>query len=546
MKSVWILLLALVWLYFGYRVYGRFVEKRIKINDKNITPAVKQKDEIDFSPAKKPILFGHHFASIAGAGPIIGPIIAISYFGWLPVVLWVTIGSVFMGAVHDFVSLMASVRNKAKGISSIAEKYLSSRAGTLFGIMIFITLLLIITVFSVSAAESIIGRPDLIIPLLTITTTAIILGFGTQKLNWDYKISTMIAMIVIFLSIWVSVGVPISFTMETTLLRNILITIILLYAGIASVVPVWILLRPRDYLSSIQLMILLLLGIIGILVVNPSVNAPARISGSGFALWPILFITVACGAISGFHSLIASGTTSKQLHKESHGKAIGYGGMILEALLAIVVTIVVIAGLGWGGGEGSFQFALEKGWIILFSSGFGNIVGHMGIPVLTGSFVALLGAFMVNQFILTSVDTSTRLNRFIISEKFSKVFGSSSLKNRILIMFIILIPAWLLAVTNTYETLWKLFGSSNQLIAAVSMIVAASFFISKKTKVKFIIIPAIFMLITTMAALLYLTFRTGGYISEENFILAGISLLMFILGLFVAKEGFQVLRKKKL
>jgi len=170
----------------------------------------------------------------------------------------------------------------------------------------------------------------------------------------------------------------------------------------------------------------------------------------------------------------------------------------------------------------------------------------MGIPVLTGSFVALLGAFMVNQFILTSVDTSTRLNRFIISEKFSKVFGSSSLKNRILIMFIILIPAWLLAVTNTYETLWKLFGSSNQLIAAVSMIVAASFFISKKTKVKFIIIPAIFMLITTMAALLYLTFRTGGYISEENFILAGISLLMFILGLFVAKEGFQVLRKKKL
>jgi len=545
MKSVWILLLALVWLYFGYRVYGRFVEKRIKINDKNITPAVKQKDEIDFSPAKKPILFGHHFASIAGAGPIIGPIIAISYFGWLPVVLWITLGSVFMGAVHDFVSLMASVRNKAKGISNIAEKYLSSRAGTLFGIMIFITLLLIITVFSVSAAESIIGQPGLIIPLLTITIIAIILGFGTQKLNWNYKISTIIAMILIFFSVWISVRVPINFIIEAALLKNILITIILLYAGIASVVPVGILLRPRDYLSSIQLMILLFLGIIGILVVNPSINAPARVSGSGFALWPILFITVACGAISGFHSLIASGTTSKQLQKESDGKAIGYGGMILEALLAIVVTIVVIAGVGWGTGEGSFQFALEKGWIILFSSGFGNIVGSMGIPILTGSFVALLGAFMVNQFILTSVDTSTRLNRFIISEKFPRIFGAQNLKNRILIMFIILIPAWLLAVTNTYEALWKLFGSSNQLIAAVSMIVAASFFISKKTKIKFIIIPAILMLVTTMAALLYLTFRTGGYFSERNFILAGISLLMFILGLFVAKEGVHVLRKKK-
>jgi len=544
-KSIWILLLALLWLYFGYRVYGRFVEKRIKINDKNITPAVKQKDEIDFSPAKKPILFGHHFASIAGAGPIIGPIIAISYFGWLPVVLWITLGSVFMGAVHDFVSLMASVRNKAKGISNIAEKYLSSRAGTLFGIMIFITLLLIITVFSVSAAESIIGQPGLIIPLLTITIIAIILGFGTQKLNWNYKISTIIAMILIFFSVWISVRVPINFIIEAALLKNILITIILLYAGVASVVPVGILLRPRDYLSSIQLMILLFLGIIGILVVNPSINAPARVSGSGFALWPILFITVACGAISGFHSLIASGTTSKQLQKESDGKAIGYGGMILEALLAIVVTIVVIAGVGWGTGEGSFQFALEKGWIILFSSGFGNIVGSMGIPILTGSFVALLGAFMVNQFILTSVDTSTRLNRFIISEKFPRIFGAQNLKNRILIMFIILIPAWLLAVTNTYEALWKLFGSSNQLIAAVSMIVAASFFISKKTKVKFIIIPAILMLVTTMAALLYLTFRTGGYFSERNFILAGISLLMFILGLFVAKEGVHVLRKKK-
>jgi len=544
-KSIWILLLALLWLYFGYRVYGRFVEKRIKINDKNITPAVKQKDEIDFSPAKKPILFGHHFASIAGAGPIIGPIIAISYFGWLPVFLWITLGSVFMGAVHDFVSLMASVRNKAKGISNIAEKYLSSRAGTLFGIMIFITLLLIITVFSVSAAESIIGQPGLIIPLLTITIIAIILGFGTQKLNWNYKISTIIAMILIFFSVWISVRVPINFIIEAALLKNILITIILLYAGIASVVPVGILLRPRDYLSSIQLMILLFLGIIGILVVNPSINAPARVSGSGFALWPILFITVACGAISGFHSLIASGTTSKQLQKESDGKAIGYGGMILEALLAIVVTIVVIAGVGWGTGEGSFQFALEKGWIILFSSGFGNIVGSMGIPILTGSFVALLGAFMVNQFILTSVDTSTRLNRFIISEKFPRIFGAQNLKNRILIMFIILIPAWLLAVTNTYEALWKLFGSSNQLIAAVSMIVAASFFISKKTKVKFIIIPAILMLVTTMAALLYLTFRTGGYFSERNFILAGISLLMFILGLFVAKEGVHVLRKKK-
>ncbi|MBM3228350.1 carbon starvation protein A [Candidatus Pacearchaeota archaeon] len=545
MNSAVILVLVLIWFYLGYKIYGRFIEKRLKINDKNITPAVKQKDDVDFSPAKKPLLFGHHFASIAGAGPIIGPILAISYFGWLPVVLWITLGSVFIGGVHDFVSLVASVRDKAKGVSTIAKEYLSSRAGTFFGIMVFITLLLIITVFSVSAAESIIARPDLIIPLLTVTITAIILGFGIQKLKWNYKISTIVAIIIVFASIWISVRIPISFNLEPILLKNILITVILLYAGIASVAPIWILLRPRDYLSSIQLMLLLLLGVVGIIIVNPSINAPITISGSGFSLWPILFITVACGAISGFHALISSGTTSKQLHKESHAKSIGYGGMILEGILAIVVTLVAVAGLSWGTGEGSFQFALDQGWIVLFSSGFGNIIGSLGIPLITGTIAALLGAFMVNQFILTSVDTSARLNRFLVAEKFPKIFKKANLKNRILIAIIILLPAWLLAVTHSYDTLWRLFGSSNQLIAAIAMMVAASFFISKKTKIKFIIIPAVFMLITTIGALLYLTFRTGGYLSEGNLILMVISLLMVGLGVFVAKEGFSVLRNRR-
>ena len=545
MNSAVILVLVLIWFYLSYKIYGRFLEKRLKINDKNITPAVKQKDDVDFSPAKKPLLFGHHFASIAGAGPIIGPILAISYFGWLPVILWITLGSVFIGGVHDFVSLVASVRDKAKGVSTIAKEYLSSRAGTFFGIMVFITLLLIITVFSVSAAESIIARPDLIIPLLTVTIAAIILGFGIQKLKWNYKISTIVAIIIVFASVWISVRIPISFNLEPILLKNIFITIILLYAGIASVAPIWILLRPRDYLSSIQLMLLLLLGVVGIIIVNPSINAPITISGSGFSLWPILFITVACGAISGFHALISSGTTSKQLHKESHAKPIGYGGMILEGVLAIVVTLVAVAGLRWGTGEGSFQFALDQGWIVLFSSGFGNIIGSLGIPLITGTIAALLGAFMVNQFILTSVDTSARLNRFLVAEKFPKIFKKANLKNRILIALIILLPAWLLAVTHSYETLWRLFGSSNQLIAAIAMMVAASFFISKKTKVKFIIIPAIFMLITTIGALLYLTFRTGGYLSEGNLVLIVISLIMVGLGLFVAKEGFSVLKKKR-
>jgi len=544
MNSIWIILIIGIWFFLGYRFYGRFIEKQLKINNKNKTPAITKRDNIDFSPAKQPFLIGHHFASIAGAGPIIGPILAVSYFGWLPTILWVGLGSVLIGAMHDFTSLIASVRNKAEGISSIAKKSLSSSSGILVGIMILITLILIITVFSVSAAESIIYKTDLIIPLLTITFVAIVLGFGVERYNWNYKLSSVIAIVLIFLSVWFGVMFPfdLSFISET-ILKNILITVILLYAGIASVVPVWILLRPRDYLSSIQMSIILVLGILGILLVRPMINAPSFISGPVFPLWPILFITVACGAISGFHGLVASGTTSKQLAKESHGKAVGYGSMIGEATLATLVIIVSIAGLTWGSGlgEGSFQFELSKSWIVLFSSGYGNIVGNIGIPFLTISIASLLGAFMVNQFILTSVDTSTRLSRFLISETLIPKLR----KNKIFITLIILIPSWLLAVTNSYETLWRLFGTSNQLIASISMITVSAYFITRKINIKFIIIPALFVLGTTLSALVYLTFRPEGYISTGNYVLAIISAGMFFLGLLVARDGFKALRRKR-
>jgi carbon starvation protein len=533
MNSIWILLIALVWFIVGYRFYGRFIEKRLKISDRNKTPASTKKEGVDFSASKKPFLLGHHFASIAGAGPIIGPILAVNYFGWVPVIIWVLLGAVLIGAMHDYTALMASVRNKAKGVSVITKKYLNSKAGWVFGAMIWLTLVLIITVFSVSAAESIVEKPGLVLPLLVITLLALVLGFGVKKYNWNYKIASIVAILIIFFSVWLGNMFPINLSIANpVLLKNIWITIIFGYAFIASIAPIWILLRPRDYLSAIQMSIILFLGILAFLIVRPVINAPSYISNSVFPIWPILFITVACGAISGFHGLVSSGTTSKQLSKESHGKAIGYGGMILEGTLAVFVTIVAVAGLSWGSGSGSFQEALGKGWIVLFSTGFGNIVGNI-IPVLSVSVAALLGAFMVNQFILTSVDTSTRLGRFIISEHLSP-----KLKNRILTTLITLIPAWLIAVTNSYETLWRLFGSSNQLIASITMIGVSAFFISKKIKVKFILIPAVFILITTLSAL------SGGYIGEGNFVLAGISLLMFVLGAFVALEGFKILRKK--
>ena len=540
MNSALLIIIILLWFFLGYKIYGRFLEKQIKPNDKNKTPALTNKNKIDFSPANKPFLIGHHFESIAGAGPIIGPILAISYFGWLAVVLWISIGAVFIGAMHDYVTLMASVKNKAKGVSNIAKDFLGSKSGWVFGAMIWITLVLIITVFSVSTAESIIYKSELIIPLIAITIIALALGFGVEKLKWNYKISSIIAIILVFVFIWIGNKYPINLGIENpVLLKNIWISIIILYAGIASVAPVWLLLRPRDYLSSIQLFLLMILGFIGILLVHPKISAPLYISGN-FPLWPILFITVACGAVSGFHGLVSSGITSKQLSKESHGKAVGYGAMLGEASLAILVAVLVISGVKWGNEiVGGFQETLKEGWVALFSSGYGNIVGSLGIPLITISFAVLLGTIMVNQFILTTVDTSTRLGRLVISENLFPKF-----KNRFLTTILTLIPAWLLAITNSYETLWKLFGSSNQLIASISLIAVSCFFISRKRNVKFILIPAVFVLLTTLSALIYLTFKTNGYLAQGNFALTSISLGMFILGVFVAFEGFRFIREK--
>lgn len=544
MNAAWILIIALIWLYLGYRIYGRFVEKRIKVSDKNKTPS-STKEDVDYSKSGKFFLAGHHFASIAGAGPIIGPILAVYYFGWVPVIFWILLGVVFIGAMHDFTSLIASSRNKGKGVAEITKKYLNKRAGWVFGLIIWITLILIITVFSVSATDSIIEKPDLVIPLAMITLIALILGIGTKKFNWNSKISSLIAILLIFFFVYVGWKFPINLGIENpVLLKNIWVTIIFSYAFIASITPVWILLRPRDYLSSIQMSLILFFGIIAFFIARPVINAPAYISNSIFPIWPILFITVACGAISGFHGLVSSGTTSKQISKESHAKTIGYGGMLMEGLLAVLVTAVIISGLKWGAGiPGGFQETFSKGWIVLFSTGYGNIVGNI-LPLITVGIAALLGAFMVNQFILTSVDTSTRLGRFVLSETIIP-----KVNNKVLATLITLVPAWLLAVTNSYESLWRLFGTSNQLIASITMISIATFFIAKKTtkkkKTKFIIIPALLVLITTLSALIYLTFRTNGYFAEGNFSLAIISLLMFLLGLFVAYEGFKILKKKK-
>jgi len=533
-----IALIGIVFLIANYFLYGRFIEKKIKPTNKK-TPAFINKDKTDFYPANKFFLFGHHFASIAGAGPIIGPILAVSYFGWLAVAIWIVLGTVFIGAVHDYLSLMISVRNKAKGISQITSKALNKRSGKIFGIMIYLMLLLLITVFSVSAADSIIAQPSIVIPIIAISVIAVILGLAVYKFKKNPFISSLIALVFVFFFMWVGYKVPVVLPFTLPLQKIFWITILIGYGAIASLIPVWVFLQPRDYLSSIQLILFLVLGFASIFIVRPDISIPMLIKGN-LPMWPILFITVACGAISGFHSLVASGTTSKQLASEKHGRFIGYGGMIGEGLLALLVLLFVST-LVWDSGPLNFLGSLDQGWIIAFGNGIGNVVGSLGIGFLGFAIASLIGVFMVNQFILTSLDTSTRLSRLVIAD----IFKKKIFQKKWFGVLITIIPVYILAITNSYANLWRLFGSSNQLVAAIALITISAYFIEHKKHIKFLIFPTVFMMVTTIAALIYGLFNKAGYIFTGNWLLTIISIIFLVLAGIISYEGFEVIRKYK-
>ena len=539
MNALILLLIIIAWLIAGYFIYAKFLEgKLIKTNDKNKTPAQVIKNNPDYKPGKKFFLFGHHFASIAGAGPIIGPILAVSYFGWFFVVLWIAIGSVFIGAVHDYLSLMFSVRNKGQGIAKISEKRIGKKTFYIFSILLWLTLMLIISVFSVSSAQSLVEIPQLVIPFFGITLIALFLGLAVYKFNQNKYISSIIAFFLVIFFIWLGIQIPISLPFSIQVSQITWISILFTYALVVSLIPIWLVLQPRDYISTLSLFSFLFIGIIAIIITRPEINAPAMIpfSISQIPLWPILFITVACGAVSGFHALISSGTTSKQLAKESHGKIIGYGAMLTEALVAILVLIFVCAGLKWGINITNsldlnfFQNALSAGWIVAFGRGFANIVSS-ALPFISYPLLIILGALIVNTFILTSLDTSTRVGRMIASEAINK---KSKINKKFLLTLAILIPAFLLAITNTYASLWRMFGSSNQLIAGVVLIAISAYLVEHKKPMIYTLIPSFFMIITTLTALFYILYNN--IFKEFNLTITIISSLLIIFAVFVTIE----------
>lgn len=531
MGATWLILITIVVFTAGYIWYGRFLTKKFDIDPKRATPAHTKMDGIDYIPAKAPILFGHHFSSIAGAGPIIGPIYA-AVFGWIPVFLWILIGSVFIGGVHDFASAVASIRHGGKTMGEVIEEHIGLAGKRFFMVFTWFMLVLVIAVFSKTVASIFVKNPATVTSSLLFVALAILFGLSIYKLKISLWLASVIGVGLLFVSVYIGIQFPIHQS------YNFWIWILLIYTFIAATIPVWLLLQPRDYLNSFLLYFVLLGGIIGILISNPKVTFPAITqfhTNIGY-LFPILFVTVACGAISGFHSLVSSGTTSKQLDSEANAKPVVYGSMLVEGMLAVVALVTAITIFS---ADYSHLVTEEGGGPIgIFSTGLGGFLSRLGVPTNIGTTLAALA---ISAFALTSLDTATRLGRFVFQEFFESGKKESFLSsNRYISALATIGFAGILAFSGTSDTLWPLFGSANQLLASLVLMAIMVWLAGLGKKNNFVKYPMYFMFCVTVFALGNLIYEN---FAAKNIILLVISILLFVLTIILISEAYKSLKR---
>ncbi|MCP4675156.1 MAG: carbon starvation protein A [Deltaproteobacteria bacterium] len=549
MNSAVVALVGIVWLVAAYRVYGRLIERKlIEPNDANVTPAHRMEDGVDYYPARPIVLFGHHFASIAGAGPIIGPVIAAAAFGWGVSLIWILVGVIIVGAVHDYTTLMVSVRHDGRSIPDITREVIGPRARALFQVFVWITLIFVIAVFVLAAAKSFIADARIVIPAFGLIPLAMIFGWLVNRLGLPLWLGTVAALGLLVGLFFMGMNVPVALPFEERETAiQVWIGILILYGVVAAVLPVWILLQPRDYIAYWILVVGMLTGFVGLFVTHKPIDAPfmtGLVSETQGPIWPMLFILIACGAVSGFHSLVSSGTTAKQLSKESHGKPIAFGAMVTEGGLALLALLAVTAGLAHGGGEGgeagppTLQSFLGKGGggpIAAFATGFGVFTEPF-----MGTVGALFGMTMLNAFVLTTLDTSVRLARFITAELVGPVF--KPMKNRYLSTIVVAVFAYGVAASGSEGALWPMFGAANQLVAALAMIVVTAYLVKKGKPCLYTLLPAIFMLLTTCGALVW---KGYSYLvaEEPNYSLATAAGVLLCLAVYVGISGFGEIKK---
>lgn len=520
----------------AYFTYGKWLAKIWGIDSKQTTPAVTMRDNIDYVPTKTPVLMGHHFSSIAGAGPIVGPITA-AVFGWVPVVLWVMIGCIFFGSVHDFGALFASIRNRGQGIGIIINNTIGKRGKLLFAVFAYVCLLIVIAAFANIVAATFVASPQSATSSMLFIGLAVVFGLAVYKFNLSLTVGTVLGITLMLAATAAGHAFPL------VLSKNSWIIILMIYIVIASVAPVWILLQPRDYLNSFLLYACIAFAFVGILIYQPTMQLPAFTSFDPSAngknpLFPMLFITVACGAISGFHSLVASGTTSKQLDDEGHALAVGYGSMLLEGVLAIIAVVAV----GYVGGDKLTDLLKHGGPVNVFADGVGTFMTKLGFDFIVGkSFIALT----ISAFAMTTLDTATRLARFILQEIVmstevlpdGKSTSSNSPLSNMYVATIVTVVLASYMTFGSYLAIWPIFGVANQLLAALSLLAIGAWLKKSNRSHLMVIIPMVFMFAVCFVALGELIMIN----LSVNIVTTGLAVVLMLLSVALVAEAKKIL-----
>ncbi|WP_010167777.1 carbon starvation protein A [Candidatus Epulonipiscium viviparus] len=551
MNGITMMAIAIVALGLAYILYGKWLEKTWGIDADKKTPAYEYEDGVDYVPADANVVFGHQFASIAGAGPINGPIQA-AMFGWLPVLLWVIIGGIFFGAVQDFVSMYASVKNKGKTIGYLIEKYIGKLGKKMFLLFCWLFCILVIAAFADIVAATFDGFANsgaeieangaVASTSMIFIAEAVALGFILKKYRFSKGINTSIAVALLVAGIALGMMFPIFVEGSSWHL------IIFIYIGIATITPVWALLQPRDYLNSYLLVIMILAAVVGVFVANPEINMEmfTAFNVGGLSMFPFLFVTIACGAVSGFHSLVSSGTSSKQIKNEKHMLPISYGSMLLEVLLAVIALIAVAS---FASGEAAANGYTTPAQI--FAGAIANFLNTLGLP---HNVVFTLINLAVSAFALTSLDSVARIGRISFQELFiddtkKPNAVTTVLANKYFATLATLAMAYALAKLG-YAAIWPLFGASNQLLSVIALLACAVYLKHAKKKNGMLIIPICVMMIITFSALaqniikLVILFGAGEGINTGNILQLIFAILIAGLGASVTYEGIKKLFKK--
>ena len=560
MDALLIMVVAFVGYLFMYQLYGKFIGSRIfALSGVAQTPSVELEDGMDYVPTKKEVIFGHHFTSIAGTGPIVGPAIAIIW-GWVPALLWVFLGSIIMGAVHDFGSLIISMRNQGKSISEYTAKYVNDRTKFLFFLIVFLELWIVIAIFGLVIAVIFAMYPQSVLAVWVEVPIAIYLGYLIYKKGANIMTWSIYAVLAMYVCVFLGPYLPFKMPTIAGIPPTGVWTIILLaYGFIASILPVTTLLQPRDFINSHQLVIAMALLVLGVMFAafggNLEIVAPAvqMTPAEAPPMWPFLFITIACGAISGFHALVSSGTSAKQVRNEKDALFVGYGSMLMEGALATLVIIAVAAGIGMGyttkAGEtltgvaawtthyASWASAAGLGSkISAFVDGGANMIMALGIPK---TFTLAIMAVFVASFAGTTLDTATRIQRYVIGE-LGQGLRLNCLTNRYTATAVAIGSALILAFATGASgkgalALWPLFGAVNQTLAALALIVI-TLYLKAKGGWKWLVagVPAVFMSVMTIWAVVLNQFKFG---TASNLLLEVVNLIILVIAVWILIEG---------